>query len=88
LLAIKTRGNLRSQHFPSLFSAKQKEIRAGDEKEAFPTKMCQSNTERWTLIFGFPEQTVSPSARRGANVPLESTFSLEMLLKLSNSSIT
>ena len=54
--------------FTPIFPAKQKEIRAGEEKEAFPTRICPSNTGRWTLIFGFPEQTVSLSVRSGANV--------------------
>jgi hypothetical protein len=41
--------------FTPIFPAKQKEIRAEEEKEAFPTSICPSNTGRWTLIFGFPE---------------------------------
>jgi hypothetical protein len=60
--------------FRPIFPAKQKEIRAGEEKEAFPPKICPSNTGRWTLIFGFPEQTVSPSVRSGADVHEEALF--------------
>jgi hypothetical protein len=63
--------NIFSYHFPWLA---QKEIRAGEEKEAFPTRMYPSNTGRWTLIFGFPEQTVSFSVRSGANVHEEALF--------------
>jgi hypothetical protein len=35
--------------FRTIFPAKQKEIRAGEEKEAFPTRICPSNTGRWTF---------------------------------------
>jgi hypothetical protein len=32
--------------FRTIFPAKQKAIRAGEEKEAFLPRMCPSNTER------------------------------------------
>jgi hypothetical protein len=47
--------------FTPIFPAKQKEIRAGEEKEAFPTRLCPSNTGRWTLIFGFQNKPFLPA---------------------------
>jgi len=55
--------------FTPIFPAKQKAIRAEDEKEAWSARICPGNAGKSTPVSRFPKQTVALSSRSGANVP-------------------